>query len=197
MNHTVNKVTCSLKWALDECCWSYFSQVLHNTKDLTIFNNSFSAQRDYECQILLSKYYLLSGTKTTTLNNIQVLLKACVCYFLSNFYFSPMLALVSSKKLLSFSRYSNFCISVFPSFFLPVSHCFRGWSDINFKAYDVINCLNKNLITHFFDFLGWKLWHWNHAENVHQKLVPDPFLIVVKKTKMCIRNSFKHKIFWK
>ena len=53
LNHTVNKVTCSLKWALDECCWSYFSQVPHNAKDLTIFNNSFSAQRDYECQILL------------------------------------------------------------------------------------------------------------------------------------------------
>ena len=32
-------------------------------------------------------------------------LKACVHHFLSNFYFSP-------------KRYSHFCISVFPSFFL-------------------------------------------------------------------------------
>ena len=33
--------------------------------------------------------------------------------------------------------------------FLPVSHCLRAWSKINLKVYVVINCLNKNLITHF------------------------------------------------
>ena len=57
----------------------------------------------------------------------------------------------------------------------------------------VINCLTKNLITHFVWYLekkkrygiktlfidrvlnkGTFLWK-NHAENVHQKLVPDPF----------------------
>ena len=54
---------------------------------------------------------------------------------------------ISSKKLFSFLRYSNFCIFVFPAFF-PVSHCFRGWFKKNLKIYDVINCLNKNLITH-------------------------------------------------
>ena len=27
--------------------------------------------------------------------------------------------------------------------------CFRGRSKINLKVYDVINCLNKNLVTHF------------------------------------------------
>ena len=59
---------------------------------------------------------------------------------------------ISSKKLFSFSRYSDFCISIFPSF-PPVSHCFRGWSKINLKVYDVINCLNKNLITHFVWYL--------------------------------------------
>ena len=59
---------------------------------------------------------------------------------------------ISSKKLFLFSRYSNFCIFVFPSF-SPVSHCFRGWSKINLKVYDVINCLNKNLITHFVWYL--------------------------------------------
>ena len=84
-------------------------------------------------------------------------LKASVRYFLSNFYFSPqMIALqklwkmffISSKKLFLFSRYSNFCIFIFPSFF-PVSHCFRGLFKKNHeKVYDVINCLNKNLVTH-------------------------------------------------
>ena len=51
--------------------------------------------------------------------------KACVCYFLSNFYFSPNDSpskttkkfFISSKKLFFFSRYSNFCIFAFPSFF--------------------------------------------------------------------------------
>ena len=83
-------------------------------------------------------------------------LKACVRYFFSNFYFSPndilqklwKMFFISSKKPFSFSRYSSFCISTFPSF-LPVSHCFRGWSKINLKVYDVINHLTKNLNTHF------------------------------------------------
>ena len=79
-------------------------------------------------------------------------LKACVCYLLSNFYFSPTITLqklwkmffISSKKLFSLSS----------SLFLPVNHCFRGWSKINLKVYGIINCLNKNLITHFVWYLG-------------------------------------------
>ena len=59
---------------------------------------------------------------------------------------------VSSKKLFSFSRYAIFCISAFP-FFLSVSHCFRGWSKINLKVCDIINCLNKNSIAHFVWYL--------------------------------------------
>ena len=51
-------------------------------------------------------------------------LKACAHYFLSNFYFYRMIPLqklwkmlfISFKKLFSFSKYSNFCISIFPSF---------------------------------------------------------------------------------
>ena len=60
--------------------------------------------------------------------------------------------IISSKKLFSFSRYSDFCISIFPSF----STCqpfFRGWSKINLKVFDIINCLNKNLITYFVWYL--------------------------------------------
>ena len=56
----------------------------------------------------------------------------------------------------SSSRSQDIQISVFPSspLFLPVSHCFRGWSKINLKVYVIINCLNKNLITHFVWYLG-------------------------------------------
>ena len=37
----------------------------------------------------------------------------------------------------------------------------------------------------------------NHAENVHQRLVPDPFLILVHSPKQQLhaRNYFKNKIF--
>ena len=39
------------------------------------------------------------------------------------------------------------------------------------------------------------LWR-NHAQNVHQKLVPDPFLILVNpKEPLNARNSFENKIF--
>ena len=55
---------------------------------------------------------------------------------------------ISCKKLFSFSRYSNFCIFVFPPFF-PVIQCFRGWLKKHIRVYDVMNCLNKKLITHF------------------------------------------------
>ena len=55
---------------------------------------------------------------------------------------------ISSKKLFSFLRYSNFCISLFLSF-SPCQPCFKRWSKINLKIYDIINCLNKNLITDF------------------------------------------------
>ena len=40
-----------------------------------------------------------------------------------------------------------------PSIFLPAGHCFRRWIKINLGYYDVINCLNKNLITHFVWYL--------------------------------------------
>ena len=50
----------------------------------------------------------------------------------------------SSKKLFSFSRYSNFCIFVF-SFFYPIRYCSRVWSKKIIKVYGVINCLNMNL----------------------------------------------------
>ena len=39
----------------------------------------------------------------------------------------------------------------------------------------------------------------NRAENVHEKLVPDPFLIFVNKPKqpLHVKNSFKNMIFRK
>ena len=111
------------------------------------------------------KYQNIYAINLLMILHLKVIAKACVSYFLSNFYFWPndsppkttKMVFISSKKLFSFSRYSDFCISVFPSFF-TASHCFRGWSYINFKTYDAIKCLNKSLGTHF----AWKkVGHWN------------------------------------
>ena len=123
---------------------------------------------------------------------------------------------VSSKKLFSFSRYSNVCISDFPSLF-PLGHCFRGWSKINFKTYGVISCLNNNLITRFIWYLekekGYDiatlstdivlekehLYGKNNAENMHQKLIGDPVLILVNNPKQQLHasNPFANRIFKK
>ena len=90
------------------------------------------------------------------------LLKLVSAIFYQIFIFHQMIALqklwkmfsISSKKLFSFSRYSYFCISVFPSpLFFLCQHCFRGWSKKNRKVHDMINCLNKNLRTHFVWYL--------------------------------------------
>ena len=92
--------------------------------------------------------------------NIFQYLKPVSVIFYQIFIFHQMIALqklwkmffISSKKLFLFSRYSIFCIFVF-LFFFPVSHCLRGWSKKNLKIYNVINCLNKNLTTHFVRYL--------------------------------------------
>ena len=147
--------------------------------------------------------------------------KACICYFLTNCYLSPNYSpsktmkddFFSSIKLFSFSRYLNFCISIFPSCPL-VSHCFRAWSKIYLKVYDVISCLNKTLILHFIWYLEKeKIYDIEtlsidrvlnkenifYAENIHQKLVPDPFIILVRNPKQPLhaRNSFRNKILSK
>ena len=89
-------------------------------------------------------------------NKLQDLwiIKACVCYFLSNFYFSrndsPSKTM---KNVFYFIKKALFVLEIFKflyfhlTFFLS-NHCFRGCSKINLQVYDVINCL-KNLITYF------------------------------------------------
>ena len=39
-----------------------------------------------------------------------------------------------------------FVLSPSPLFF-PGNYCFRTWSKINAKVHDVINCLNKSIVT--------------------------------------------------
>ena len=82
--------------------------------------------------------------------------KACVRYFLPNFYFQPNDSPLKHQKCFLFHVKSSFLSRhiqtfVFPSshLFLSVGHYVRGCLKKNLKVYDVINCLNKNLITPF------------------------------------------------
>ena len=79
--------------------------------------------------------------------------------FLSIFY--QMISLQKLWKCFLFHlksslRSQDIQIFAFRSFplLVPVSHCLRGWSKKNLKVYDVMNCLNKNLITPFVWYLG-------------------------------------------
>ena len=100
----------------------------------------------------------------------------------------------SSKKLFSFSRYSNMCISLVRPFF-PVGHCFKVWLKINLKVYVVISrrhfvwyldkekrygieILSFDRLLNKEHFYGQK-----HEENVYQKLFPDPYLIFLSNPK--------------
>ena len=92
---------------------------------------------------------------------LKLCIKACVRYFFNKFSFFTKRYLFKNYEryflfhLKSFFRSWDIQIFVFSSspLFLLVSHCFRAWSKINLKVYDVINCLNKNLMTHFVWYL--------------------------------------------
>ena len=78
------------------------------------------------------------------------LLKLVSVIFYQIFISHWMIALQKLWKCFLFHLKSSFRsqdIFLFPS--SPLFSCFRGWSKINFKVYDVINCLDKNLTTHF------------------------------------------------
>ena len=101
---------------------------------------------------------------TSKLGFLQLICKASLklvsVIFYQIFISHEMIALQNYEKCFLFHFKSSFCsqdiqVFVFPPspLFLPVSHCFRGWWKINLKVCDVINCLNKNLITHFVWYL--------------------------------------------
>ena len=134
----------------------------------------------------------------------------CLLFFIKFLFLIKWYSFKNFEKIFLFHLKALFVLEIFKvlhlcsPLFPTVSHCFRDWSKINLNVYDIINCQNKNLITHFVWYLEKekKVWHWNlsiHAENVHQKLVPDPFLILVNNPKqpLHVRHSFKNKRFWK
>ena len=121
-----------------------------------------------------------SGTNVTftfsiiSLEDFKVFFKACVRYFLSNFYYSPNDSPSKTMKNVFYFIFlfqALFVLEIFkvfyfrlPLFFSPVSHCFGGWSKKNLKVHDDINCLSKKLITSC--LISWernKVSHWNFA----------------------------------
>ena len=94
--------------------------------------------------------------------------------FYQIFIFDQMIAFKNYEKMFLFCLKSSFHsqdnqIFIFSSspLFLPVSHCFKGYSKINLNVYDVINCLNKNL-THFVLFFSieqLQFWQAKHGHN--------------------------------
>ena len=105
--------------------------------------------------------------------------------------------------------------------FFPVSHCLRGWSKKNYKIYDIIHCLNKNLIAHFVWYivkeircdmetlsmdreLNKKHFYWKFLSFLCRKFAPKvsprPLFDFAKYPKTAIlhtRNYFGNTVFLK
>ena len=120
--------------------------------------------------------------------------KACACYFLSNFYFSPKDSpskttkkfFISSKKLF-FSQDIQIFVFLPSHLFFHVSHCFRSWSKKILKVYDVINCLNKKLITHFVWYLDKEIRRDIETLSIERVVNKEHFDRKIMQ-KMCTKN---------
>ena len=90
---------------------------------------------------------LMTGPSWQVESKCHTNLKLVSAIFYQIFILHQMIALQKLWKIFFIS--SKMLFSFFLSLFFPVSHCFGGWFQKNLKVYDVVNCLNKNLITHF------------------------------------------------
>ena len=97
-------------------------------------------------------------------------------------------------KCLLFHLRSSFCsrdiqIFIFMSspLFLPVSHYFGGWSKIDREVYEIINCLNKNLITHFLWYLEKETKYNSETLSIDKVLNKEHFYGKIMQ-KMCTKS---------
>ena len=118
----------------------------------------------------------------------KVFLKVVSTIFYQIFISHQMIAFKNYEKCFLFypkssSRSQDIQIFVFQSspLFPHVSHCFKDWSKINLKVYDVINCLNKNLITHIawyiekekgYDIETFSIGRILNKEHFYRKVMP-------------------------
>ena len=116
-----------------KACVHYFLKIFYfqpndssskTMKKCFLFYLKSFRSRDIQIFVFLSSHLFLPLSHCVR-DCLKINLKACVRYFSSSFYFSPNDSLqklwkmffISSNKLFSFLRYSNFCVFVFPSFF--------------------------------------------------------------------------------
>ena len=108
----------------------------------------------------IANRFLKTANSNYLTNQRFLMIKACVRYFFIIFFppndISTIFSFKNYNKYFLFHLKSSFRsrdiqIFVFSSspLFFPVSHCRVGWSNKSREVYDGINCLNKNLITHF------------------------------------------------
>ena len=122
------------------------------------------------------------------------LLKLVSAIFIIFLFFHQTVALqkqwkmffIPSKKLFSFLRYSIFSISVLSSF-STCGHCFRGWSKINLKVCDGINCPNKNSIAHFVWYFGKEKRYDNETLSIDEVSDKEHFYRKIMQ-KMCSKS---------
>ena len=126
-------------------------------------------------------------------------LKACVRYFLTNFYFSPNDSPSKTMKdVFSFQLKSSFCsrdiyFFVFPPspLFLPVSYCFRAWSKINMQA----NPWHHKLFHIHLFFWIWEVWK-GRGKITTKIWISRERKELLKITKIWISQEWKELFRW-
>ena len=88
----------------------------------------------------------------------------------------------------------QFLLFLSSTLFLPVSHCFRGWSKINLIVYDIINILNKMLITHFIWYLEKEKRYDTETLSIDTELNKEQFYGKIMQ-KMCTKSYSQTQSF--
>ena len=141
--------------------------------------------------------YGCTQIKKNSMITLILNLKARVCYFYQIFILHQMIALQKVWKMFLFHLKSSFSsqdiqIFVFRSspLILPVSHCFRDWSKVNLKVYDIINSRNKKLITHFVWYL-WKEKRYDIETLFIDRVLNEEHFYGEIMHKMCTKSYYK------
>ena len=116
-NAVNNKITYSLKWALDECHWRYFHKC-QVTLDKTIFNKSISIERDYGSQILLCRtlFAFRHMHVTRTFVVVHLIFESCdkntaeIALYFDSFgiEYIPLEVLKKSRNKINYSMYLDY-----------------------------------------------------------------------------------------
>ena len=123
------------------------------------------------------------------------LFKACVRYFLPNFYFSPNDSPSKIiKKCFLFhlkNSFHSWDIQIFvywsSHLLFHGCHCFRGWLKKKIQICDVITCLNEDLITHFVWYLEKDIRCDIETLSIDRVLNTEHFYVKIMQ-KMCTKS---------